>query len=151
MTICLFDAENVDLLPAKPSLILNDRHRRRERVLQPVTSREPEEGQLSYRHNEPVVAKSTVIASAENDLTSKIGHLETGRGYRALEVVRAFSAASGKAVPYRVAARRPGDVAQSYADPTRAHGLLDWRMQLNIDAMCADTWRMQRCAVENLL
>jgi UDP-glucose 4-epimerase len=65
-------------------------------------------------------------------------------------MVRAFAAASGKAVPYRIIGRRPGDIAQCYADPALAHKLLGWRTQLDLDAMCADTWRWQRWAVENL-
>jgi UDP-glucose 4-epimerase len=77
-------------------------------------------------------------------------NLGTGRGYSVLDMVRAFAAASGKAVPYRIVARRPGDIAQCYADPALARKLLGWRSQLDLDAMCADTWRWQRWAVENL-
>lgn len=77
-------------------------------------------------------------------------NLGTGRGHSVLEVVRAFAMASGKAVPYRVVGRRPGDVARCYADPTRARDMLGWQAQLDIDAMCADTWRWQRWAGENL-
>lgn len=77
-------------------------------------------------------------------------NLGTGHGYSVLEMVRAFAAASGKAVPYRIVARRPGDIAQCYADPALARDLLGWRAQLDLDAMCADTWRWQQWAVENL-
>jgi len=77
-------------------------------------------------------------------------NLGTGRGYSVLEMVRSFAAASGRAVPYRIVARRPGDVAQCYADPALASELLGWRAQYGIDAMCADTWRWQRWAAENL-
>ena len=80
-------------------------------------------------------------------LTANLG---TGRGYSVLEMVGAFSIASGKAVPYRVVARRPGDIAECYADPSFAREALGWRAQLGIDAMCADTWRWQRWALENL-
>ncbi|MFH1602912.1 MAG: UDP-glucose 4-epimerase GalE [Pseudomonadota bacterium] len=76
-------------------------------------------------------------------------NLGTGHGYSVLEMVRAFAAASGKAVPYRIVARRSGDIAQCYADPALARELLGWRAQLDIDAMCADTWRWQRWAAEN--
>lgn len=92
--------------------------------------------------------------AALNALVEGVGvltvNLGTGRGYSVLEMVRAFAAASGKAVPYRVAARRPGDIAQCYADPALGRQLLDWRAQFDIDAMCADTWRWQQWAVENL-
>lgn len=77
-------------------------------------------------------------------------NLGTGRGYSVLEMVRAFSAASGKAVPYRIVGRRPGDIAQCFADPALARQVLIWEAQLGIDAMCADTWRWQQWAAENL-
>src|SRR3990172_6214144 len=77
-------------------------------------------------------------------------NLGTGRGYSVLEMVRAFAAASGKPVPYRIVERRPGDTAQCYADPTLALATLGWQAQLGIEAMCADTWRWQRWAAENL-
>jgi UDP-glucose 4-epimerase len=92
--------------------------------------------------------------AALNALIERAGvltvNLGTGRGYSVLEMVRAFAAASGKAVPYRVIARRPGDIAQCYADPALALKLLGWRAQLDLDAMCTDAWRWQRWAVENL-
>ncbi len=77
-------------------------------------------------------------------------NLGTGRGYSVLEMVRAFAAASGKPVPYKIVARRPGDIAQCYADPALALAMLGWQAQLGIDAMCADTWRWQQWAAENL-
>jgi UDP-glucose 4-epimerase len=70
-------------------------------------------------------------------------NLGTGTGYSVLDMVRAFEKASGKAVPYRVAARRPGDIASCYADPTLARDLLGWSAQRGLDAMCADGWRWQ--------
>ena len=76
-------------------------------------------------------------------------NLGTGRGYSVIEMVRAFAVASGSAVPYRIVARRPGDIAQCYADPALARTTLGWQAHLDIDAMCADTWRWQRWAAEN--
>ncbi len=76
-------------------------------------------------------------------------NLGTGRGYSVLEMVRAFAAASGKPVPYRIVARRPGDIAQCYADPTLALATLGWKAEFDIDAMCADTWRWQRWTAED--
>lgn len=70
-------------------------------------------------------------------------NLGTGRGYSVLEVLRAFERASGRPVPYRIAARRPGDVAVCYADPALAAAKLGWRAEYDIDRMCADTWRWQ--------
>ncbi|MFO1217381.1 MAG: UDP-glucose 4-epimerase GalE [Burkholderiaceae bacterium] len=71
-------------------------------------------------------------------------NLGTGRGYSVLEVIKAFEAASGQRIAYRVVGRRPGDVAACYADPTRAHDLLGWHASRGLDAMCADAWRWQR-------
>jgi UDP-glucose 4-epimerase len=65
-------------------------------------------------------------------------------------MVRAFSAASGRQVPYRIVERRPGDIAEFYADPTLAREVLGWEAKFGIDAMCADSWRWQRWAAENL-
>ena len=70
-------------------------------------------------------------------------NLGTGTGYSVLDMVRAFEAASGKRVPYRVQARRPGDVAACYADPGNAASLLGWTSTRNLETMCADTWRWQ--------
>lgn len=70
-------------------------------------------------------------------------NLGTGRGNSVLEVVHAFERASGRKVPYRVAPRRPGDVAQCYADPALARDLLRWEASRGLDAMCADAWRWQ--------
>ncbi|MDO9073351.1 MAG: UDP-glucose 4-epimerase GalE [Rubrivivax sp.] len=70
-------------------------------------------------------------------------NLGTGRGYSVLEVVRAYAAASGCAVPYQVAPRRPGDVAACYADPALAQRLLGWQARHDLDRMCADSWRWQ--------
>lgn len=70
-------------------------------------------------------------------------NLGCGRGYSVLELVRAFEGASGRRIPYRIVARRPGDVARSYADVTLAEKLLGWKAELDIDAMCRDTWRWQ--------
>lgn len=70
-------------------------------------------------------------------------NLGTGRGYSVLETVKAFEKASGKTVPYELVERRPGDVAQCYADPSYAFEVLGWKAELGIDRMCEDAWRWQ--------
>ncbi|MGO4307014.1 UDP-glucose 4-epimerase GalE [Cupriavidus sp. RAF12] len=70
-------------------------------------------------------------------------NLGTGRGYSVLEVVKAYERASGRSVPYQIVARRPGDIASCYADPTLARELLGWSARHDIDRMCADSWRWQ--------
>lgn len=70
-------------------------------------------------------------------------NLGTGHGYSVLEVVQAYQRASGRPVPYDIAARRPGDIAACYADPALANHLLGWRARHDIDRMCQDSWRWQ--------
>ncbi|PXW23657.1 UDP-glucose 4-epimerase GalE [Paraburkholderia caballeronis] len=70
-------------------------------------------------------------------------NLGTGRGYSVLEVVKAFETASGRPVPYELVDRRPGDIAQCFANPAAAEALLGWKAGLGIERMCADHWRWQ--------
>jgi len=70
-------------------------------------------------------------------------NLGTGSGNSVLEVVHAFETASGRAVPYRVVARRPGDIAACYADVSLAHQLLGWQATRTLAEACADAWRWQ--------
>ena len=71
-------------------------------------------------------------------------NLGTGKGYSVLDMVRAFEKASGKKVPYKIAPRRPGDIAKCYADPSYAKEVLDWEVKRGIQEMCEDTWRWQQ-------
>jgi len=70
-------------------------------------------------------------------------NLGTGNGYSVLDMVKAFEAASGNAVPYKVQPRRAGDIAACYAAPALAQKLLGWRAQRDLQAMCQDAWRWQ--------
>lgn len=70
-------------------------------------------------------------------------NLGTGEGYSVLELLRAFESASGRAIPYRIVDRRPGDVAACYADPALARDLLGWQAEYGVERMCADSWRWQ--------
>ena len=70
-------------------------------------------------------------------------NLGTGRGYSVLDLVAAYAGASGRAVPYDIVARRPGDVAACYADPALARQLLGWQARHDLDRMCQDSWRWQ--------
>ena len=70
-------------------------------------------------------------------------NLGTGRGYSVLEIVKAFEKASGKTIPYKIMARRDGDVAECYADVSKAKELLNWEAKLDIDDVCRDAWRWQ--------
>ncbi|HET7627850.1 MAG TPA: UDP-glucose 4-epimerase GalE [Bacillales bacterium] len=70
-------------------------------------------------------------------------NLGTGTGYSVLDMVKAFEKATGKKIPYKIAPRRSGDIATSYADPSKAERELGWKAERGIDAMCADSWRWQ--------
>ena len=70
-------------------------------------------------------------------------NLGTGQGYSVLEMVDAFAEASGRAIPYEIVDRRPGDIAACYADPGKAQRILGWKAQKGLREMCEDSWRWQ--------
>lgn len=71
-------------------------------------------------------------------------NLGTGRGYSVLDMVHTFEQVAGRPVPYRCVARRPGDVASCYADPSLAQALLGWKAEYDAVAMCRDMWKWQQ-------
>lgn len=74
---------------------------------------------------------------------TKIYNLGTGKGYSVLDIIKAFSKACGKDIPYRITERRPGDIAICYSDASLAKEELNWEAEYDIDEMCADSWRWQ--------
>lgn len=72
-----------------------------------------------------------------------IVNLGTGKGYSVLEAIAAFEKASGKEVPYKIAPRRSGDIAECFADPGYAKEVLGWHATRGIEEMCEDAWRWQ--------
>lgn len=72
-----------------------------------------------------------------------IYNLGTGHGISVLEMIGAFEKASGKAIPYEIAARRPGDVASCYADCSLAETALGWKAEKSLEDACVDSWRWQ--------
>ena len=72
-----------------------------------------------------------------------ICNLGTGKGYSVLDVLHAYEKACGKELPYVVDPRRPGDIAQCYADPKKAREELGWEAELGIEEMCASSWKWQ--------
>lgn len=72
-----------------------------------------------------------------------IVNLGTGTGYSVLDMVRAFEKASGKIIPYDIVARRAGDVAEYYADPSLAKELLKWSVKYDLEAICKSEWKWQ--------
>ena len=70
-------------------------------------------------------------------------NLGTGIGYSVLDMVKAFSKACGRDLPYEIKPRRAGDVAMCYADPSKAERVLGWKAERGLDEMCQDSWRWQ--------
>lgn len=70
-------------------------------------------------------------------------NLGTGTGYSVLDMVKAFSKACGRDLPYEIQPRREGDIAMCYADPAKAARVLGWKAERGLDEMCADSWRWQ--------
>ena len=84
------------------------------------------------------------IQKLETNCGLFICNLGTGKGYSVLEVLHAFEKACGKQIPYVIDPRRPGDIAECYADPTKAKNELGWVAQYGIEDMCADSWNWQQ-------
>jgi len=94
-----------------------------------------------------VVDLATGHLKAIDKLASKPGlaifNLGTGKGNSVLEVIAAFEKASGRKVPYTVQPRRPGDIAECWADPSKAANELGWKAERDLRVMCEDAWRWQ--------
>jgi UDP-glucose 4-epimerase len=86
------------------------------------------------------LAKGHVAAlrRIENNPGLKIYNLGTGNGYSVLDIVKNFEEATGVKIPYAIKDRRPGDIAECYADPTKAREILGWTAQYGIFEMCRD-------------
>ncbi len=70
-------------------------------------------------------------------------NLGTGNGYSVLQMIDAFSKVTGKKVEYQMVARRPGDIAQCFADPEKAQQELEWQTEKTLQDMVSDAWRWQ--------
>ena len=92
------------------------------------------------------LAKGHVAACKAMDTLQGVTvcNLGTGKGYSVLEVIRAFSKAAGKEIPYVIEARRAGDIAVCYAATEHAKRVLQWEAEKTLDDMCADSWRWQK-------
>ena len=73
-----------------------------------------------------------------------IYNLGTGKGYSVLDIVKNFEEASGVKIPYEIQARRAGDIAENYADASKAEREMDWKAEKGIREMCEDSWRWQK-------
>lgn len=70
----------------------------------------------------------------------QVYNIGTGKGYSVLEIVKAFTAATCVRIPYKITPRRPGDIAECYADSTKAERELGWHAEKDIEDMCKDSW-----------
>ncbi len=80
------------------------------------------------------------LLSQQKSITVNLG---AGKGYSVLDLIKSFEQASGRTIPYRIVARRPGDIAAFYADASLAEQLLNWRVECDLDQMCRDSWNWQ--------
>lgn len=83
----------------------------------------------------------TLLDSTRGVTTLNLG---TGKGFSVLELVNTFSKVTGKPVPYEIVARREGDIATSYANPSCSYSMLGWQANKTIEEMCEDVWRWQK-------
>ena len=83
------------------------------------------------------------VAYMQDHKGESVFNLGTGTGYSVLDMVKAFERVTGKAVPYRITARRPGDLGMVYASPEKSAEILGWKAQYGLDEMCRDTWTWQ--------
>ena len=71
-------------------------------------------------------------------------NLGAGKGYSVMDIINAFEKANGIKIPYKVMSRRPGDIATSYADPSKAEKELNFKVKIGIEEMCRDSWNWQK-------
>lgn len=84
------------------------------------------------------------VQKVEGEKGVFIYNLGTGKGYSVLDVVNAFKKASGIDIKYEIVARRAGDLAVCYSDPSKAYKELGWKAERDIEEMCEDSWRWQK-------
>jgi len=101
-------------------------------------------GVRDYIH---VVDLARAHLKALNEASGRVGidyfNIGTGTGYSVLEVIKAYEQASGKTIAYKIVDRRPGDIAECYADPKKAYEVLGWKAEYGIETMCEDLARWQ--------
>ena len=101
-------------------------------------------GERDYIHVEDLAAAHVAALGFLSEATGVHPfNIGTGRTTTVLEMIRAFEAASGKTIPYRIAPRRPGDIARSVASVEKANDMLNWRARFGVEEMCASAWNWQ--------
>lgn len=92
------------------------------------------------------LAKGHVAACDKIDELERVSifNLGTGRGYSVLELIKSYERATARKIPYKIVGRRPGDLAISYADPSKACKILGWKADFDLDQMCKDSYNFQK-------
>ncbi len=84
------------------------------------------------------------IDYAAKNKGTEVVNLGTGTGYSVLDIVKAFEKVNNVEIPYAIKPRRSGDIAECYADPTKAFEKLGWKAEKTLEDMCRDSWRWQK-------
>ena len=91
-----------------------------------------------------VKALQYLLRKANTDCVCEAFNLGTGNGYSVLDMIHAFTEATGQKINYKIAPRRAGDIAECYADPKRAERVLNWKAEKKLQDMMNDTWHWQK-------
>ena len=90
-----------------------------------------------------VKALQAMAKNSSEEGRCQVYNLGTGQGYSVIEAINAFEQACGHKIAYEIVARRPGDIAECYADPTLANQELSWQAEKSLAEMMSDAWRWQ--------
>ena len=101
-------------------------------------------GEFSDRFSKKSIAKGIRLSQNDNDEICVECSLIAQYGYSVLDLVHTFDRVNGVHIPYVIAPRRPGDIAENYADPSKAKALLGWTAEKTLEDMCRDTYRFQK-------
>lgn len=94
--------------------------------------------------NGHVKAANRILGFSPEETFCSVYNLGTGTGYSVLDMIKAFEEQTGEKVPYQITPRRPGDIAECFADPKLAKSELDWEAQLGLNDMMKDAWHWQK-------
>ena len=101
-------------------------------------------GVRDFIHVEDLAAGHIAVLNSMTDAGVRVYNLGTGVGYSVLDLVAAFERATGIKIPYRIADRRPGDIAECWSDPSKAERELGWKAQRTLEEMCRSAWNFEK-------
>ena len=101
-------------------------------------------GVRDFIHVEDLAAGHIAVLNSMTDAGVRVYNLGTGVGYSVLDLVAAFERATGIKIPYRIADRRPGDIAECWSDPSKAERELGWRAKHTLEEMCRSAWNFEK-------